>query len=79
MLTYGGHLRGQDTGGTIQSGEGLIKLGHMPADAWFLFDKIDLVSRIGNLQGGLYSGNTSADNQSIRINRNLSCFQRFVI
>ena len=79
VLTGGGHLWGQDTGGTIQGGEGLIKLSHVPTDAWLLFHEIHLVTGISNLYGGLYSGNTTANDQGIGINRNLSCFQRLVV
>ena len=72
------HLGPQNSGGTVQSGEGLIQLGHLAADGRFPLHQIDLVSGIGDVQGGLDASDASAYNQSRRRDLHLTRIQGFV-
>ncbi|MCI5121269.1 MAG: hypothetical protein D3908_08790, partial [Candidatus Electrothrix sp. AUS4] len=53
MLAHINHFRGTDTGGTVQGGKGLIILEHMITHSRALFDQINLIASLGNIQGGL--------------------------
>ena len=73
------HFRGQDAGRTVQCGEGLIKLGHVPADGWFAFHQVDREARIGDFEGSLDAGNASADDKCGRVDGDMQRFERFVM
>lgn len=47
------HLGGEDAGGAVQRGEGLVDLGHFAADGGLLFNNVHLEARVGNVQRGL--------------------------
>ncbi len=70
MLQHGIHLGCQNAGGTIQRGERLVKLRHMSADGRILFDEINLLAGVGQLERGLDTGDAAADDQDIGINVN---------
>ena len=60
------HFRCQDTGGAVQSREGLVKLGHSSSDTGsFLYD-IYLVACLRNIQCGLDTRDTAADYYNIK-------------
>jgi len=52
-------LGGNNSHGTVISGEGLIKLGHHPTNGWLLFNHMDQISGISKIQGGLHPGDTA--------------------
>ena len=57
------HLGGQDTGGAVQGGEGLVDLGHLAADGGLLFHDVHLEARVGDIQRGLDARDAAADDQ----------------
>ena len=57
------HFWGQNTGRTVERGEGLIELSHLSADCRFCFDNINREACVGNVKRGLNSGDTAADNK----------------
>ena len=65
ILVGGGvhHFWGQNTGGAVQGGEGLVQLGHAPADGRLLFHNVHLEPGVGNVQRGLDTGDAAADDQ----------------
>ena len=65
------HFRGENTGGAVQSGEGLVDLGHFPADGRLLLHNVHREARLGNIQGGLNPGDTAADDQGALGHRTL--------
>ena len=52
-------LGGDQAGGAIVGGKGLVQLGHDPADGDILLHQIDLETRIGCVQGGLHAGDAA--------------------
>jgi hypothetical protein len=54
-------FRRYDSHRTVVGGKGFIQLRHHAADGTGFFDQVDIVSRIGQIQGRLHSGNTAAD------------------
>ncbi len=73
------HAWSENTRGTIQRGESLIELRHVPANGWFTFHQIHMESRIRNFKRRLDSRNAAAHHQSIWIDRNFDLFQRTVL
>ena len=57
------HFRRQNTGRAVERGKGFVDLGHFAADGRLFFDNIDLISRVRNVQSGLDTGDTAADDQ----------------
>ena len=57
------HFGGQDTGGAVQRGEGLVQLGHLAADGGLLLHDVHVEARVGDVQRGLDAGDTAADDQ----------------
>ena len=60
-----GHFGSQDADGAVHGGKGLVDLGHPAADARILFHEINLVARIGQIQGGLDTGHASTHHQCL--------------
>jgi hypothetical protein len=54
---------GNNSHGAVVGGKCFVQLGHDPADGGGFFKQIDVVAGIGQIQGGLHTGNSSADNQ----------------
>jgi len=78
-LCNGNHLGSADTGRTVQSGKGLVKLQHMPADGRVLLNQVCLMSGGPDVQCRLHPGNAAAHNHDIRMNVYLTRFERFMI
>ena len=57
------HFRGENTGRTVQCGEGFIQLCHFAADGGFLFHDIHFVPGVSHIQRRRQSGNTAANDQ----------------
>ena len=57
------HLGAENSGTTVEGGEGFVELGHPAADGGLSFHQVDLIARIGNIQRGLDAGNPTADAQ----------------
>jgi len=57
-------FRGEDAGGTVVGGEGLVELGHDAADADVLFHQIHLQAGIGQIEGSLNPGDAGTDNHN---------------
>src|SRR5208283_5409675 len=64
------HLRGQDAGGAIEGGEGLIELGHVAADGRFPLHQVDLLAGVGKRQGRVDAGDAAADHQNTGVDGN---------
>ena len=58
------HLRSQNTGRAVQCRECLIDLCHLTADGGFFFYDIDRIASLCDIQSGLDTCDTAADNQS---------------
>jgi hypothetical protein len=56
-------LGGDNSHGTLIGGEGLIQLGHYPTDSWRPFHKVHIEARVGQIEGGLHSDNTTPCDQ----------------
>jgi hypothetical protein len=52
-------LGGNYSHGAIIGGEGLVDLGHFAADGRAFFHQMDVVTGVGQVQGGLYPGNAA--------------------
>ena len=63
VLSHVHHLGGQDTGGAVQRGERLIQLSHLTTDGGLLLNDVHLKTGVGNIQSGLDTGDTTADDQ----------------
>ena len=79
VVASGHHLGGQDAGGAVQGGEGLVELGHMPADGWFSLDQVDRETGVGDLERGLDAGNATADHQGGRVDGHVQRLERLVV
>lgn len=42
VASHGHHFGGENSGRTIQRGEGLVELGHVPADTGLLLYQVDV-------------------------------------
>jgi hypothetical protein len=51
-----------DSHGTVIGREGLVKLRHHPSDGPGLFNQVDIITGIGQIQGRLHPGYPAADN-----------------
>lgn len=60
-------------------GEGLVILKHVAANGRLPLDQIGLVARACYIQGGLHAGNTAADHQGVRIDRESARIERTLI
>jgi hypothetical protein len=49
--------------GAVICGEGLVQLGHNPANGGGSFNQIYVKAGVGQIQGALHPGNASADHQ----------------
>jgi len=78
-LRHLNHFRRSNAGGTIEGGEGFIKLQHVTADGGILFHQKDLKARVGDVQGGLHSGDTAANNHHVGVDRSLPGFKFLVV
>ncbi len=63
MLGGLNHFRRENAGGAVKSWESFVKLSHLSADSRLSFNDIDFIARIGNIERGLNSGDTSADDE----------------
>jgi hypothetical protein len=72
-------MRGrQDAGRAIQGREGLVELGHVPADGRFALDQVDMEARVGDLERRLDAGDAAAHHQRIRVDGDFDLLERFV-
>ena len=74
ILCHLHHLRGTDTGGTIEGRKRLVKLQHVAADGGFALHQVDLVAGPADVKGCLHPGNSAAHHHDVRMNRNLPLF-----
>ena len=74
-----GHLRRQDAGRAVEGGEGLVELGHVPADGGLALDQIDLLAGVGQGQGGVDAGDAAADDQHVGIDVDPLGLERLVM
>jgi hypothetical protein len=51
--------------GAVIGGEGLVKLGHMAADARRFFNQVDLKTGSGKIKRGLYTAYPTANNHYV--------------
>jgi hypothetical protein len=79
MLTYFGHLRGENALGAIQGGKCPVKLSHMATNRRVLFYQINPMLTIGDVQCRLYAGDATTNNQDIGIKWSLFNLQRLLI
>ena len=69
------HFRGENTGGTIQGREGLVKLRHVTADGRFSFHQDHVVSAICNFEGSLDTRHATTNHKRIGVNIDAERFQ----
>lgn len=55
--------RGDNSHRTVIGGECLVQLGHDSANGRRFFEKVDIISRVCQIQRTLHAGNPTADNQ----------------
>ena len=67
ILSHRYHLRGSNTGGTVEGGEGLIKLEHMATDGGLSLYQIGLMARFSNIKGCLHAGDTTTHHEDVRM------------
>ncbi len=65
MMRRGGHFWGGDAGTTVERGEDLAQVNHLPADAGLALHQRDLVALVAQIERGLHSSNPAADHQRI--------------
>jgi len=53
-------LGGDNAHGTVVGGEGLVQLGHNPADGRLGFHQMHIKTRVGHIQGRLDAGDAAA-------------------
>ena len=58
-------FRGEDSHGAVIGGKGLVKLGHMPANARSFLDQINLKAGCGKIKRCLDTADPSADNHNV--------------
>ena len=68
MICRLNHPGRDGTGGAVESGKGLIQLGHVAADAGRLLNQVDEESFIGYIESGLHAGDAGADDENLRDN-----------
>jgi hypothetical protein len=57
-------FRGNDSHGAVVCGEGLVELRHRPTDGRRFFDKIDEVTGVCQIEGGLHAGDAAAHHEN---------------
>ena len=72
------HPRRQDTLRTVERRERLRQLRHVAADRRLFLDQDHLMTAVGDIQRGLYSGDAAADHQRLLGNRHFDRLQRLV-
>ncbi len=55
---------GQDSHRAVIGRKRLVQLGHYTAYRRRFFDHVDVIARVGHVQGGLDAGDAAADNQN---------------
>ena len=79
VASNGHHFGCEYSSRTVERREGLVQLGHMPADGRFPLDQIDLLAGVGQLEGRLDAGNAAADHQGGRGHIDIAHLQRLVM
>ena len=79
VLADFGHLGREDAGRAVQRGEGLVELGHVPADRRLALDQVDRVAGVGQFQRGLQAGDAAADHERGRVDLHVHPFQRLLM
>jgi len=54
-------FRRDDSHGAVIGGKGLVQLCHGATDGWTLFNQVDLVAGVRQVQGCLHAGDAAAD------------------
>ena len=65
MVLHAGHLGRQDAGGAVEGGEGLVKLGHVPADGGLTLDQKDLLPGVRDGQRRVDARNPATDDHHL--------------
>ena len=65
MASHGHHLGCKNSGRTVKSWEGLVKLSHMAANGWGFVDQVNLKTRSGKIKRGLNTADPSTDNHYV--------------
>jgi hypothetical protein len=55
----------ENSDGAIVGRKSFVQLGHLSADAGELLNHVHLDSHLGQIQGGLYAGDPSTDDQNV--------------
>ncbi len=78
MLADSDHLRCQDASGTVQRGEGLVELGHLPSNGRLPLHQVDFLAGITYLQRGLNTGDPCPNDHGAGIHWHLPYVQGFL-
>ena len=65
------HARREDAGRAVDGGEGLVELGHDPADGGLPLDDGHLEPGVGQVEGRLDAGHPAADDQDVLVDLHL--------
>ena len=79
VLAHIHHLGREDAGGAVQGGEGLVQLGHMPANGGAALHQINVIARVGQLQRRGDAGDAAPHHQRIGIDVHRDGFQGCVV
>ncbi len=79
ILGYVNHFWRPDTGSTIQGGERLVELEHMPPDCGFFFNQIYRMTWIADVQRRLHAGYAATHHHNIRQNIHFTRFKAVVM
>ena len=63
VLGHVHHLGGENAGGAVNGGEGLVELRHLAADGAFAFHHDNADAGISRVEGGLDASHAAADHQ----------------
>ena len=74
-----GHLRRQDARRAVQRREGLVELGHVPADRGLALDQVDLLAGVGQGQRRVDAGDAAADHEDVGMDGNFLHLERPVV
>ena len=66
-----GHLRSQNAGRAVQRREGLVELGHVPADGGLTLHEVNLLAGVSQRQGRVDAGDAAAHDQHVGMDRHL--------
>jgi hypothetical protein len=72
------HLRGEDAGGAVERGEGLVELGHVAADRRLAFHEVDVLAAVGEGERSLDAGDPAAHDQHGGVDVDAPRLQRLV-